>query len=68
MVNNFRDVSNLQMLFEQIRDAKVKISPFHAMACTGTVIYAAEDFVVIENKGKQKIIPYNAILIVEIEK
>ena len=67
-MEDFKDLYNLQMFFDRMRagERQVIIHPNHSHAGfgahnKGTIIYAGEDYVAIQIRGDQRVIPYNAI-------
>jgi len=68
-MRNFKDLSNLQAFFDQMATDKSKVSIhlYFASAIKGLVIHAGEDYVAVQNRRKQRIIPYSAIWLVNME-
>lgn len=62
-------MSNLEMFFDRVRTAEkeVTIHPHHVAPVRGVIIHAGVDYVAIQVKEKQRIIPYNAIWRVDVE-
>ena len=68
-MEDFKNLPNLQAFFDQMRIAKKRVAlRCHTStdASKGIVIHAAEDYVAIQAKEKQQVIPYNAIWKVDI--
>jgi len=68
-MEDFKDLSSLQLFFDRMRTAEseVTIHPHHVAPLRGDIIHAGVDYVAIRVKGKQSIVPYNAIWRVDIE-
>ncbi len=66
---DFKNLPNLQAFFNHMQTTKRKVSVrCHTStdASKGTVIHAADDYVAIQAKEKQQIVPYSAIWKVDI--